>query len=70
MIKIEDLIPLLKEGWVAMDKDKEWYWFECKPSKYSNSWTGVFPFNNLGAFDIAPADDWTQSLIKIERKDK
>lgn len=68
MINIQDIIPFLKKGWVAMDKDKEWYWFEGKPSKYSNSWTGVFPFSNLNAFDIAPADDWTKSLIKVGGK--
>ena len=67
-INIQDITPFMRKGWVAMDKDGEWYWFEDKPSKYSNSWTGVFPFNNLGAFDIASADDWTQSLIKVGEK--
>ena len=69
MIKIDDLIPLLKEGWVAMDKNKEWYWFEDKPIKNIAKWHGQF-CENLSMFNIASAEDWTQSLIKIERKDK
>ena len=78
MIKIEDLIPLLKEGWVAMDSNGIWLWYDRKPIKDSldgmrwllnekSDWHG---FSELEAFDIAPAEDWTQSLIKIERKDK
>ena len=27
MIKIEQLLPLLKNGWVAMDSDNTWMWF-------------------------------------------
>lgn len=75
MIKIEDLIPLLKEGWVAMDANGWWGWFSHKPAirKRRNRWiivTSRTDFCPLGCFDIAPVEDWTQSLIKIERKDK
>jgi len=69
MINIQDIILFMKKGWVAMDKDGEWYWFKAKPRKYSNNWTGVCLFSNLDAFDIAPADDWTKSLIRIKGKD-
>lgn len=75
MIKIEDLIPLLREGWVAMDKSGEWVWFERKPthSLTDDMWTkqsvNKSRWRTLSLmFDIAPADDWTKSLIKIERK--
>ena len=30
MINIQDLIPFMKEGWVAMDKNGDWYWFKNK----------------------------------------
>lgn len=69
MIKIEQLLPLLKKGWVAMDKDREWYWFDDKPRKSSNSWIEGLPFSILDAFDIAPADDWKKSLIRVKGND-
>lgn len=28
---IEKLIPLLRNGWIAMDKDGDWCWYEHKP---------------------------------------
>lgn len=31
MIKIDDLILLLKDGWVAMDEHGLWVWFRNKP---------------------------------------
>lgn len=30
-IEIEELIPLLKGGYVAMDKDGDWNWFSDTP---------------------------------------
>ena len=30
-ITIDDLIPLLKKGWVAMDEDGMWCWYSKKP---------------------------------------
>lgn len=71
MIKIEDLIPLLKEGWVAMDECGLYVWYDKKP--VISKRRGLFMVTGLtvcplDAFDITPADDWTKSLIKIERK--
>lgn len=65
MINIQDIIPLMKDGWVAMDSDNEWYWFEDRPIKNMIAWDSQF-CDNLSMFDIAPADDWTKSLIKIK----
>lgn len=71
MINIQDIIPFMKKGWVAMDKDGEWYWFEEKPIKSEcdgNIWVRKNPCNFecvSRLFDIAPADDWTKSLIKV-----
>lgn len=73
MINIQDIIPYLKAGWVAMDKDGFWCWYEKKPklSKKDEIWHnpnfGEYTEVETFAFqDIAPADDWKQSLIKIE----
>ena len=32
MIKITDLIPMLKNGWVAMDNNGAWWWYNEKPT--------------------------------------
>ena len=72
MIKIEQLIPFMKKGWVAMDSNGEWFWFDRKPfvgevlwnPNEKSDWHGE---ESLQAFDIAPADDWTKSLIKINQ---
>lgn len=72
MINIEELIPLLKKGWVAMDKSQRWHWFIRKPriTKICDfKWSMVreSPYNvlDLSCFDIKPAEDWKMSLIKI-----
>ena len=72
-IKIEDLIPFFKEGWVAMNKNGLWVWYLFKPklNKRDGIWkklTHLYIFMPLFGFNIAPAPDWTKSLIKIERK--
>ena len=73
MIKITDITPFMKKGWVAMDKYGVWCWYEkvpilgeviWEPNAMSN-WYGL---SELNAFDIAPADDWTQSLIRIDKE--
>lgn len=71
-IKIEELIPLLKGGHVAMDKDGGWYWFSDTPEMKDGM---CFWFDCLGTyvclsviFNIAPAKDWKNSLIKVGGK--
>lgn len=75
MIKITDITPFMKSGWVAMDKSGVWCWYEHKPEideKYiGNIWVNNKKgglFNDLCAFNIAPADDWTKSLIRIDKE--
>jgi len=73
MISIQDIIPFMKDGWVAMDEDGEWYWIDKKPvmDKDLLEW---IPYGESfwccisKVFDIAPADDWTKSLIKVGGK--
>lgn len=72
-IKIEELIPFFIKGWVACDKDGTWWWYSAKPKLeiWMECWNcrGKYyeeiPYMFI---NIAPAKDWTKSLIKIERK--
>lgn len=79
-IKIDDLIPLLESGWVAMDYTGEWYWFENKPKiidglwrndfkpKFIDGvWRGEFRCQHLNecALGIEPVKDWKNSLRKV-----
>ena len=62
-IDIQVLLPLLKKGWVAMDKDGDWYWYEKKPRISSTSWYLVnFCYRILYGFNIKPAENWMDSL--------
>lgn len=72
MINIQDIIPFMKKGWVAMDETGVWYYHEQEP-EMSDSITGGYwrSWDNVrisDVFDIAPADDWTKSLIKVGGK--
>lgn len=71
-IKIEELIPFMKKGWVACDKNGAWHWYSAKPKLevLFNIWDfyGGSLKNLSTVFNIAPAKVWTKSLIKIERK--
>lgn len=70
---IKERIPYLKQGWVAMDKDEKWCWFEHKPIKHFgdiNKWLRQNTDDNWGYLvNIKPVSDWTKSLIKVENKD-
>ena len=63
-IDIEVLLPLLNKGWVAMDKNGDWYWFKEKPyiEKYYYSWNSGLPVSFIGGFNIKPAENWEESL--------
>lgn len=71
-ITIYDLLPLLKSGYVAMDEDGYWYWYDMTPHILDNKWWNVGNrVSELDCFDIEPFDgDWKNSLIKIEHKDE
>lgn len=67
MINIEQLLPLLKKGWVAMDYDRKWWWYELQPKLNGFSWdNNVGRCDQLGyyCFDIEPVEDWTKSLMR------
>lgn len=70
MIKIEDLLPLIKKGYVAMDKNGDWCWFEKKPYHDDNYWIvesldwDEYIYLDY-AFNIAPYDgNWKDSLME------
>lgn len=75
-INIQDIIPFMKPGWVAMDEDGEWHWWQNKPeqrlkgSGYFSYWWELDGYMVCLStiYDIAPADDWTQSLQKVGGK--
>ena len=63
-IDIKALLPLLKKGWVAMDYNKNWYWYEVKPERGSAVWTAEKPAFYLSAFNIKPVENWETSLME------
>ena len=75
-IDIQELIPYLKQGWVAMDKNEDWFWFEVEPycdikeeMWMLKNWKGII-HEEIGLpvcmCTIKPAEDWTKSLIQIK----
>jgi uncharacterized membrane protein YpjA len=74
-IDIKELIPLLNEGWVACNKYGTWIWSawelvidDNEKCWKSDNWWIILSDSYMSAFDIVPAKDWKNSLIKIERK--
>lgn len=69
-ITIYDLLPLLKQGWVAMDKGETWHWYNFHTSHNEYRWGFDACFMDecvclSSMFDIAPFDgDWEDSLIE------
>ena len=56
-----------------MDENGDWYWYKEKPMflPLNRIWKTISSSTckvNIGCFDIAPADDWTKSLIKVGGK--
>lgn len=69
MINIQDIIPFMKKGWVAMDANGCWGWWEHKPKiKEDYYWfaqTGYDVYLS-DAIDIAPADEWRKRNIILQ----
>ena len=63
-IDIKVLLPLLRKGWVAMDKDGAWCWYEKKPKIHQDLWKDSFPYIFLSCFNIKPAENWEESLME------
>ena len=66
-IDITVLLPLMKKGWVAMDKNGVWCWYKYKPFKETGFWYERGPMERLPYFfNIKPAENWEDSLKEIE----
>ena len=65
-IDIKVLLPLLKKGYVAMDKNKSWNWFEEKPKAREGAWVNLnySLLDHLRMFNLKPADNWETSLME------
>lgn len=63
-IDIKVLLPLLKKGWVAMDKDGTWCWYERKPKIHQVLWKNDFLYIFPSCFNIKPAENWEESLME------
>ena len=61
-IDIKVLLPLLKKGWVAMDKDRSWYWYKEKPQINLDLWKNNSSYIFLSCFNIKPVENWEESL--------
>ena len=61
-IDIKVLLPLLKKGWVSMDKDRSWYWYKEKPQINLDLWKNNSSYIFLSCFNIKPAENWEESL--------
>ena len=62
---IEALKPLLRKGYVAMDKSGDWHWYKEKPDiekYYYYNWNSGSPVCFIGGFNIKPAENWEESL--------
>ena len=72
-ITIYDLLPLLKNGYVACNKKGMWRYFTKKPYAVVKTGWWVAEYGDIGAskyldmFNLKPFDgDWKDSLIKVE----
>ena len=63
-IDITVLLPLLKKGWVAMDKDGVWCWYEKKPKINQDLWINSSSCKILSCFNIKPVENWEDSLME------
>lgn len=64
-IDIKVLLPLLKKGYVAMDEDGRWFWYQYKPIKTTDKWgQSYFVLKELFPFNIKPAENWETSLME------
>ena len=69
----KDVAPHMKKGYVAMDKDGEWTWYNVRPKTNlkkeiweTSAWEAIWFRMNLALLEkIEPVEDWTKSLIEV-----
>lgn len=62
---MRDIAPKMRDGWVAMDANKDWYFHPTKPVIVCDWWSSSDEIWLIRVFDIAPVEDWRQSLRKV-----
>ena len=68
-IDIKVLLPLLKKGWVAYEKEYGWIWFKNKPlilrgTEEDATWVNEGSYSIIGGFNLKPAENWEESLME------
>lgn len=63
---MREIAPKMRSGWVAMDETDGWFWYIDKPEIHAGGYDPLnLCYSSLECFDIAPVDDWTQSLRRV-----
>ena len=66
----KNIAPYMRKGYVAMDKDKTWWWYRNKPRNLIVCWNAETKTENdicflAKLFNIEPVEDWAKSLIEV-----
>lgn len=64
LFDVQQIKPFLKRGWLAMNKNGEWYLHKSKPTLRVAIWQSDDSFW-LGALNIKPVPDWIKSLTEV-----
>ena len=64
----KNIAPYMKEGYVAMDENGLYCYYNYKPvlDCLTFTWVNIKgDYIELTCFDIEPVEDWTKSLIEV-----
>ena len=62
----EKVAPHMKKGWVAMDKNGLYCYYNYKSALDCLTWIDFKgDYIKLTCFDIKPVEDWAKSLIEV-----
>ena len=64
----EKVAPYMKKGWIAMDQDCVYFYYNTKPriDIEKEEWDYDHTCSGLSyIFNIEPVKDWTKSLIEV-----
>ena len=58
----KEIAPKMKKGWVAMDADGQWFFYDNEPDRLNLCWSDEYW--SLVPFDIIPVSNWKKSLVR------
>ena len=62
----KNIAPYMKKGWVAMDENGLYCYYNYKPVLNCLTWLNIKgDYIELTCFDIKPVKDWIKSLIEV-----